>query len=81
MVKNDFAVGGRRGARVLEETPLVDGINVVAAYNHSFVGHCIVLTVKGNKRLIYDLKEGKPVLSAEDWINFYAFVRPFIVFK
>ncbi|KAE9094876.1 hypothetical protein PF010_g16926 [Phytophthora fragariae] len=81
MVKNDFAVGGRRGARVLEETPLVDGINVVAAYNHSFVGHCIVLTVKGNKRLIYDLKECKPVLSAEDWINFYAFVRPFIVFK
>ncbi|KAG2804703.1 hypothetical protein PC112_g18598 [Phytophthora cactorum] len=54
---------------------LVDGIYLVAAYNHSFVGHGIVLTVQGNKRLIYDLEEGKPIASAEDWINFYAFIH------
>ncbi|ETN23234.1 hypothetical protein PPTG_02865 [Phytophthora nicotianae INRA-310] len=31
--------------------------------------------------LIYDLEEGKPVESTEDWIEFYAFVRPFIACK
>ncbi|KAG3111383.1 hypothetical protein PI124_g9550 [Phytophthora idaei] len=81
IAKNNFAVAGRRGARVLAEIGLVDGIYLVAAYNHNFVGHGIVLTVQGNKRLIYDLEEGKPIASAEDWINFYAFVRPFIVIK
>ncbi|KAE8982940.1 hypothetical protein PR003_g23197 [Phytophthora rubi] len=77
----NFAIPGRRGARVLEEIELADGIYIVAAYNHSFVGHGIVLTVQGDKRLIYDLKEGKPISSAQGWINFYAFVRPFIVLK
>ncbi|RAW42119.1 hypothetical protein PC110_g1494 [Phytophthora cactorum] len=79
--KDNFPVAGRRGARILAEIGLVDGIYLVAAYNHSFVGHGIVLTVQGNKQLIYDLEEGKPIASAEDWINFYAFVRPFIVYK
>ncbi|ETO67419.1 hypothetical protein F444_15612 [Phytophthora nicotianae P1976] len=40
-----------------------------------------VLTVQGTKHLIYDLKEGKPISSAKRWINFYAFFRPFKVFK
>ncbi|ETL24508.1 hypothetical protein F441_22135 [Phytophthora nicotianae CJ01A1] len=30
---------------------------------------------------IYNLEEGKPIESAEDWIDFYVFIRPSIVFK
>ncbi|KAG3248352.1 hypothetical protein PI124_g6979 [Phytophthora idaei] len=63
--KNNFPVAGRCGARILAEIGLVDGIYLVAA----------------QQQLIYDLEEGKPIASAEDWINFYAFARPFIVFK
>ncbi|KAE8895491.1 hypothetical protein PF010_g12202 [Phytophthora fragariae] len=65
----------------LDEIGLNDGIYIVAAYNHSFVGHGFVLTVQGKMRLIYYLQEGKPIASAEDWVNIYAFVRPFVIFK
>ncbi|ETO68898.1 hypothetical protein F444_14373 [Phytophthora nicotianae P1976] len=78
---DNFAVAGRRGVRVLSEIKLKNGVYVVAAYNHQSIGHAFVLTVHGEKRLIYDLEEGKPIESADDWIDFYAFVRPFIVFK
>ncbi|KAG3088371.1 hypothetical protein PI125_g18376 [Phytophthora idaei] len=81
IAKKSFAVDGRRGARVLGEVSLVDGVYLVGAYNHGFVGHAVVLTVQVTKRLIYDLEEGKPISSARDWINFYAFIRPFIVFR
>ncbi|ETN12220.1 hypothetical protein PPTG_09106 [Phytophthora nicotianae INRA-310] len=80
-VKNNYAIPGRRGARVLEEIKIKDGIYIVGAYNHRFIGHGAVLTVQGTKRLLYDLKEGKPISSAEGWINFYAFVRPFKIHK
>lgn len=66
--------------RVLEEIDLYDGIYLVAAYNHSFVGHAIVLTIQGSKRRVFDKDDGNPVAST-DWINFLAFVSPFIVFK
>uniref|UniRef100_H3H7T1 Uncharacterized protein n=1 Tax=Phytophthora ramorum TaxID=164328 RepID=H3H7T1_PHYRM len=79
--KDNFAIAGRRGARVLNEVDLCDGLYLVAAYNHTFVGHCIVLKVEGNKRTIYNDDDGKPVSSAEDWINFISFIRPFIVFE
>ncbi|KAI9986756.1 hypothetical protein PInf_025713 [Phytophthora infestans] len=78
---DNFAVPGRRGVRVLNEIKLKNGVYVVAAYSHQNVGHAFVLTVQGNGRLIYDLEEGKPLESAEDWIDFYACVRPFIVCK
>ncbi|KAK1944844.1 hypothetical protein P3T76_003377 [Phytophthora citrophthora] len=78
---DNFAVAGRREVRMLNEIPLKDGIYVVAAYNHRNVGHACVLTVQGKTRLIYDLDEGDPIESAEDWIDFYAFIRPFIVCK
>lgn len=81
LAKKNYSVPGRRGARVLQELDLVDGIYLVGAYNHSFVGHCVVLTVEGSKRTIYDSDNGKPISSAAHWINFYAFVRPFIVFE
>ncbi|KAG2795836.1 hypothetical protein PC129_g21194 [Phytophthora cactorum] len=81
IAKKNFAVDGRCGARVLGEVSLVDGVYLVGAYNHGFVGHTVVLIVQGTKRLIYDLEEGKPISSARDWINFYAFIRPFIVFR
>ncbi|KAG6622732.1 uncharacterized protein IUM83_09263 [Phytophthora cinnamomi] len=80
IAKTNYAVPGRRGTRVFEEIELSDGVYVVAAYNHSPIEHGFVLTVQGKKRLIYDLQEGKPIASAQGWIN-YAFVRPFIVFK
>ncbi|KAL3666181.1 hypothetical protein V7S43_008969 [Phytophthora oleae] len=78
---DNFAVAGRRGVRVLREIKLKKGVYIVAAYNHQNIGHAFVLTVQGKTRLIYDLDEGKPVESAENWIDFYAFVRPFIVCK
>ncbi|ETI38707.1 hypothetical protein F443_15629 [Phytophthora nicotianae P1569] len=77
----NHAIPGRRGAQVLEEIPVDDGIYIVGAYNHRHIGHEAVLTVQGAKLLIYDLKEGNPISSAKRWINFYAFVRPFKVFK
>ncbi|POM76785.1 Hypothetical protein PHPALM_5950 [Phytophthora palmivora] len=58
MVKVNFSIAGRRGARVLEKIVLEDGLYLVAGYNHEFV-----------------------VPSAEDWINFISFVRPFIIFE
>ncbi|KAE9334553.1 hypothetical protein PR003_g13460 [Phytophthora rubi] len=79
--KDNFAIAGRRGARVMEEVPLRNGIYLVAAYGHTFVGHFFVLTVQGKTRRIYDLQEGKPIESAEGLINFYAFIRSFIVCK
>ncbi|KAE9303727.1 hypothetical protein PR003_g21934 [Phytophthora rubi] len=82
--KDNFTVAGRRGARVLEEVPLYNGLYFVVAYNHSLVGHAFVLSAQGKKdkvRRIYDLKEPKPVSSASDWITFVACIRLFIVFK
>ncbi|KAK1945306.1 hypothetical protein P3T76_003839 [Phytophthora citrophthora] len=81
MVKVNFSIAGRRGARVLEEIVLENGLYLVAAYNHEFVGHAFVLSVQGPNRLIFDLERGEPVPSAEDWINFISFVRPFIIFE
>ncbi|KAL3668637.1 hypothetical protein V7S43_005938 [Phytophthora oleae] len=78
---DNFAVACRRGVRVPREIKLKKGVYIVAAYNHQNIGHVFVLTVQGKTRLIYDLDEGKPVESAENWIDFYAFVRPFIVCK
>ncbi|EGZ15986.1 hypothetical protein PHYSODRAFT_449039, partial [Phytophthora sojae] len=80
--KDNFTIAGRRGARVLEEVPLYNGLYFVVAYHHSLVGHAFVLSVQGKCRSrIYDLKEPKPVASAMDWITFVACIRPFIVFK
>ncbi|KAL3663608.1 hypothetical protein V7S43_011494 [Phytophthora oleae] len=81
IANTNHSIPGRRGTRVLGEIKIPDGIYIVGAYNHRHIGHGAVLTAQGNKRLIYDLKEGKPILSAKKWINFYAFVRPFIVLK
>ncbi|ETL42632.1 hypothetical protein L916_06587, partial [Phytophthora nicotianae] len=78
---DNFAVPGRRGVRVLGEIKIKNGVYVAAAYNHQSVGHAFVLTVHDKNLLIYDLEEGKPVESTEDWIEFYAFVRPFIACK
>ncbi|KAK1939379.1 hypothetical protein P3T76_008763 [Phytophthora citrophthora] len=74
---------GRRGAHVMREVPLEDEAYIVAAYNHSHIGHAAVLFVQGRKRLVYDKKneQGKPITSAKGWINFYPFIRPFIMFK
>ncbi|ETM00445.1 hypothetical protein L917_02833 [Phytophthora nicotianae] len=66
----NHAIPGRRGAQVLEEIPIDDGINIVGAYNHHHIGHAAVLTIQGTKHLIYDLKEGKPILSAKRWMHF-----------
>ncbi|EGZ21758.1 hypothetical protein PHYSODRAFT_489463 [Phytophthora sojae] len=82
--KDNFTIAGRRGARVLEEVPLYNGLYFVVAYNHSLVGHAFVLSVQGKKgkvQRIYDLKGPKPVASAMDWITFVACIRPFIDFK
>ncbi|ETM97211.1 hypothetical protein PPTG_20442, partial [Phytophthora nicotianae INRA-310] len=78
---DNFAVPGRHGVRVLSEIKIENGVYVAAAYNHQSVGHAFVLTVHDNNRLFYDLEEGKPVELVEDWIDFYAFVRSFIVCK
>ncbi|ETK91488.1 hypothetical protein L917_04819, partial [Phytophthora nicotianae] len=56
-----------------------DGVYVVAAYNRQSAGRVFALAVQGKDRLIYALEEGKPIESAEDRIDVYAFVRPFIV--
>ncbi|GMF53722.1 unnamed protein product [Phytophthora fragariaefolia] len=82
--KDNFAIAGRRGARVLEEVPLYNGLYFVVAYNHSLVGHAFVLSVQGKKgkvRRIYVMKDFKPVSSASDRITFVACIRPFIVKK
>ncbi|POM81579.1 Hypothetical protein PHPALM_428 [Phytophthora palmivora] len=81
MVKVNFSIPGRREARVLEEIVLEDGLYLVAAYNHEFVGHAFVLSVQGPNRLVFDLEKGEPVPSGEDWINFISFVRLFIIFE
>ncbi|POM79287.1 Hypothetical protein PHPALM_3092 [Phytophthora palmivora] len=80
-IKKNFAIPGKRGFRVLEDVPLRRGIYFIVAYNHSRVGHAFVLKVSAKTRLVYDLREGKPVESAWDWINFVACIRPFVVFK
>ncbi|KAK1948115.1 hypothetical protein P3T76_000405 [Phytophthora citrophthora] len=66
-VKNNYLTPGRRGARVMREVPLEDGVYIVAAYNHSHIGHAAVLSVPGRKRLFYDKKneQGKPITSAK----------------
>lgn len=74
--KDNYTIAGRRGARELEEVDLYNGLYLVAAYNHQFIGHAIVLKVQGGKRLVFDMEE--TVSSEEDWI---AIIRPFIVFK
>ncbi|GMF38435.1 unnamed protein product [Phytophthora fragariaefolia] len=52
IAKYNYAIPGRRGARVLKEIKLNDVIYIVAAYNFSFVGHGFVVTVQGKTRLI-----------------------------
>ncbi|POM69093.1 Hypothetical protein PHPALM_14658 [Phytophthora palmivora] len=82
--KDNFTIARRRGARVLEEVPIHNGLYIVVEYNHSLVGHAFVLSVQGKKgktRQIFDLKDPKPVSSAMDWITFVACIRPFVVFK
>ncbi|KAK1928486.1 hypothetical protein P3T76_016012 [Phytophthora citrophthora] len=82
-VKNNYMTPGHCDARVMREVPLEDGVYIVDAYNHSHIGHAAVLSVQGRKRLVYDkkIKQGKPITFAKGWINFYAFIRPFIIFK
>lgn len=82
MTNNNFVVAGRRGARVLQELDLFDGLYLIGAYNHQFVGHVIVLQVAGKSRLVYDGDKGKSCKSCKSvsWINFFAFIRPFKVF-
>ncbi|KAK1939971.1 hypothetical protein P3T76_008302 [Phytophthora citrophthora] len=46
-VKNNYMTPGRRGARVRREVPLEVGAYIVAAYNHSHIGHAVVLLSKG----------------------------------
>ncbi|POM73412.1 Hypothetical protein PHPALM_9743 [Phytophthora palmivora] len=79
-IKKNFAIPGKRGFRVLEDVPLRRGIYFIVAYNHSRVGHAFVLKVSAKTRLMYDLREGKPVESAWE-ITFVACIRPFVVFK
>ncbi|EGZ22481.1 hypothetical protein PHYSODRAFT_330265 [Phytophthora sojae] len=47
--KDNFTIAGRRGARVLEEVPLYNGLYFVVAYNHSLVGHAFGLASKGRR--------------------------------
>ncbi|KAG3022910.1 hypothetical protein PC120_g7845 [Phytophthora cactorum] len=79
MEKRNFAIIGRRGTRALVEVELLDGLYLCAAYNHQFVGHAFVLRVRGGRQLLYDQDQVMRLLSVT-WINFVAFVRPFITF-
>ncbi|OWY93017.1 LOW QUALITY PROTEIN: hypothetical protein PHMEG_00037734 [Phytophthora megakarya] len=72
-VTNNYMKPGRRGARVLREIR-----RSLHSYSHRHISHAAVLTVQGN---IYDKNKGKPISSARRWINFYAFIRPLMVFK
>ncbi|GMF42167.1 unnamed protein product [Phytophthora fragariaefolia] len=78
--RDNFAICGRRGERVLNELELPEGIYLVAAYNHNFIGHCFVLKVEKNRRLVFDNGKAK-YICAMSWINYFSFIRPFIVFK
>lgn len=39
---------------MLQEPDLYDGLYLVGAFNHQFVGHAIVLQVAGKLRLLYE---------------------------
>ncbi|OWZ05911.1 hypothetical protein PHMEG_00021913, partial [Phytophthora megakarya] len=80
LVCDNFAPAGRRGERVLSEVQLLNGLYIVAAYNHQFVGHAFVLLVRDKHRRVFDGPKEKAV-TAMTWINFVAFIRPFIVFE
>ncbi|KAJ8548541.1 hypothetical protein ON010_g11130 [Phytophthora cinnamomi] len=80
--RDNFGPCGKRGARVLGWIDLNDGIYLVAAYNPEWVGHCFVLKVDGKQRAVYD--KGRRLAMDDEklnWINSFAFIRPFIVFK
>ncbi|KAG3068391.1 hypothetical protein PI124_g21627 [Phytophthora idaei] len=79
IAEHNFAIPGRCGARIFEEVELRDGLYLCAAYTHWFVGHAFVLQVQGDRRLVFD-QDQVILLAAADWINFVAFIRPFIVF-
>ncbi|KAI9986871.1 hypothetical protein PInf_025840 [Phytophthora infestans] len=55
-VKKNYTIPDRRGARVLEEIEVKDGIYIVGAYNHRLIGHGAVLTVQRTKRILYALQ-------------------------
>ncbi|GMF49440.1 unnamed protein product [Phytophthora fragariaefolia] len=79
LTKKNYVIGRRRGARVMKELDLHDGLYLVGAYNHQFIGHVVVLDVTGKKRTVHENGKCKTI-SSMSWINFFAFIRPFEVF-
>ncbi|OWZ18396.1 hypothetical protein PHMEG_0007524 [Phytophthora megakarya] len=77
---DNFAPCGYCGVPALKKANLLDDIYLVAAYNPQFVGHCFVMKVDGQQRTVHDKGECMTVEKAE-WVNFIAFIRPFIVYK
>ena len=53
----------------LHRLALEDGIFMVAAVNKHRVGHCFVLQVQGDSRLVYDGAEVVPLLEYSTWIE------------
>ncbi|KAI9992819.1 hypothetical protein PInf_014728 [Phytophthora infestans] len=80
--RDNFAPCGYVGQSLLGKHDLSDGIYLVAAYSHQFAGHCFVLTVNGDHRVVYDKGKQLAVDDEEmNWIHYFAFIRPFIAFK
>ncbi|KAI9987603.1 hypothetical protein PInf_023647 [Phytophthora infestans] len=80
--RDNFAPCGYVGQILLGKHDLLDGIYLVAAYNHQFVGHCFVLTVNGDHRVVYDKGKQLAVDDEEmNWIHYFAFIYPNIAFK
>ncbi|KAI9980312.1 hypothetical protein PInf_026437 [Phytophthora infestans] len=80
--RDNFAPCGYVGQSLLGKHDLLDGIYLVAAYNHQLVGHCFVLTVNGDHRVVYDKGKQLAVDDEEmNWIHYFAFIRLFIAFK
>ncbi|KAF4041427.1 hypothetical protein GN244_ATG06282 [Phytophthora infestans] len=85
--QKNLAPGGHRGPTFIKNLVVEDGCCLVGAYNRNFYGHCVVLCVAdgGQKRSIFDEDtDGNIVeksIDEQNWIVFYAFVRPFRVFN
>ncbi|KAG1710853.1 hypothetical protein DVH05_013576 [Phytophthora capsici] len=85
--QKNLAPGGHRGPAFIKNLVVEDGCYLVGAYNRNFYGHCVVLCVAdgGQKRSIFDEDtDGNIVeksIDEQNWIVFYAFVRPFRVFN
>eukprot|EP00644_Phytophthora_capsici_P015182 jgi/Phyca11/20884/fgenesh1_pg.PHYCAscaffold_75_\ len=85
--QKNLAPGGHRGPAFIKNLVVEDGCYLVGAYNRNFYGHCVVLCVAdgGQKRSIFDEDTDgnivKKSIDEQNWIVFYAFVRPFRVFN